>query len=64
MSKLQLFDTPMAAMKATLRAGDHPVLSGHNMRSEKLDPAAVALELGCTARYDERCDRYYFTPAN
>jgi hypothetical protein len=49
-------------MRASLQAGNTPVLRGYVVRKERLDVAQIARDLGCTI--DKKNDRYYFLPGN
>lgn len=48
-------------MRASLAAGNDPVLRGRHVRQRSLDPAALAAELGLYVRYDAEKDWYIFT---
>lgn len=59
---MKSYPTAADAMRASLEAGNVPVLSDYVVRKNKLNLQQLALDLGC--RIVVKGSRYYFHPGN
>ena len=56
------YPTFTAAVRYVWRRGRTPVVRGRLLRRERIDPQALALEVGAYVRYNAQRDIYSFHP--